>query len=101
MSLTFKVATLSDIPLGTSKKIEVEGKEIAFFNVDGSFFAIDNICPHRGGPLSEGHVENGVVTCPWHGWQFQLDSGECMTAPGVCQNKYPVQIKGDDIFICL
>jgi len=67
--------------------------------VDGNFQALDDTCPHRGGPLSEGFVEEGVVTCPWHGWQFQLASGECLTDPNTCQTKYEVKVEGDDIFI--
>ena len=96
-----KVATKSEIAPGTSKRIEASGKEIALFNVDGNFFAIDETCPHRGGPLSEGFVEEGVLTCPWHGWQFQLASGECLTDPGTCQTKYEVKVEGDDIFISI
>lgn len=99
MSNFVKVATKSELALGTAKKIEIEGKEIALFNVDGNFLAIDDTCPHRGGPLSEGFVETGVLTCPWHGWQFQLETGECITNPSVCQTKYPVKVEGEDILI--
>ena len=99
MSNFIKVATKSELASGTSKKIEIEDKEIALFNVDGNFLAIDDTCPHRGGPLSEGFVETGVLTCPWHGWQFQLETGECITNPSVCQTKYPVKVEGEDILI--
>ncbi len=94
-----KVATKSEIAPGTSKCVEANGKGIALFNVDGNFQALDDTCPHRGGPLSEGFVEEGVVTCPWHGWQFQLANGECLTDPNTCQTKYEVKVEGDDIFI--
>ncbi len=96
-----KVATKSEIAPGTSKRIEVNDKEIALFNLDGNFYAINEICPHRGGPLSEGFVEEGVLTCPWHGWQFQLASGECLTDPSTCQTKYEVKVEGDDVLISL
>jgi len=94
-----KVASASELAPGSSKKIEINGKEIALFNLDGNFHAMNDTCPHRGGPLSEGFVENGVLTCPWHGWQFQLASGECLTNPSVCQTKYAVKVAGDDILI--
>ena len=96
-----KVAKKSELAPGTSKRIEINNKEIALFHIDGNFFAIDDMCPHRGGSLSEGFVESGVVSCPWHGWQFQLESGECLTDPGVCQTKYAVKVEGDDIFVSL
>ena len=94
-----KVATKSELASAASKRIEIGGKEIALFHVEGNFFAIDDTCPHRGGPLSEGFVEMGVVTCPWHGWQFQLETGECITNLSACQTKYEVKIEGDDILI--
>ncbi len=99
MSNFVKVASASELAPGSSKKIEISGKEIALFNADGTLYAMDDTCPHRGGPLSEGFVESGVITCPWHGWQFQLASGECLTNPSVCQTKYAVKVAGDDILI--
>ena len=99
MSQFVKVAKKTELAPGTSKKVEVQGKEIAIFNVDGTLYAIDDMCPHRGGSLSEGFLESGVVACPWHGWQFQLTSGECLTDPGICQTKYEVKIEGDDVLI--
>lgn len=94
-----KVATQSEIAPGTSKCVEANGKAIALFNVNGNFYALDDTCPHRGGPLSEGFVEDGVVTCPWHGWQFQLATGDCLTDPSTAQNKYEVKIEGNDVLI--
>ena len=52
--------------------------EVAIFDVDGELFALENACPHQGGPLAEGSVERGVVTCPWHAWRFNVQTG-CMT----------------------
>jgi len=59
----------------------VEGREIAIFEADGKYFALDNSCPHEGGALAEGDIEDGEVLCPWHGWRYQLTTGECMTVP--------------------
>ena len=73
MSEFIKVAKISDIPVGRSAVIEMGGRTIALFNVNGEFFALDNTCMHRGGPLGEGFVDqnNLTVQCPWHGWVLQ------------------------------
>ena len=55
--------------------MEVNGIWIALFNVDGTFYAMDNSCPHAGGPLGEGKVNGGIVECPWHGWRFDIRTG--------------------------
>ena len=94
-----KVANKSELASGSSKQVEVNGNDIALFNVNGNFYALDDTCPHRGGSLSEGFVETGVLSCPWHGWQFQLETGECLTDSRVCQTKYTVKIEGDNILI--
>ena len=99
MSPCTKVASKSEIAPGTGKKVEVDGKEIAVFNIDGNFFAIDEMCPHRGGPLSEGSVEDGVVTCPWHGWEFNVKDGTTPVNPSAKLNCYQVKIEGDDILV--
>jgi len=67
-----KVAQVSDLQPGAGKVVMVKDRAIALFNVDGTFYAIDNICLHRGGPLGEGELEGCVVTCPWHGWQYDV-----------------------------
>ena len=61
-----KVATLRELPPGSAKAVEIGGKAVALYNVDGTVFATANTCAHRGGPLGEGELEGGVITCPWH-----------------------------------
>ncbi|MBI2461390.1 MAG: Rieske 2Fe-2S domain-containing protein, partial [Candidatus Rokubacteria bacterium] len=70
-----KVAEIADLAPGQGRVVEVEGKAIALFNVDGAFYAIDNTCLHRGGPLGEGELDGAVVTCPWHGWCYDVTTG--------------------------
>ena len=94
-----KVASVTDIPVGTSKQVDVDGKPIAIFNCDGTFYAVDNTCKHRGGPLSEGSVTANVVTCPWHGWEYDIRSGECKMDPSMTISTYEVKIDGDDILV--
>ena len=93
-----KVANSDDIPAGTARMVEANGKEIALFNVGGSFHAIDNTCTHVGGPLSEGEIEGCQVTCPWHGGVFDVTTGEVLgPPPGRAVNRYNVRVEGSDI----
>lgn len=93
-----KIATQREVPEGTGLTIEVEGQGIALFNVEGVFYAIDNRCKHRGGPLGEGSLEGKEVICPWHGWQYDVTTGQCTTDPAVLQTRYNLKVEGDDIF---
>jgi nitrite reductase/ring-hydroxylating ferredoxin subunit len=99
MSQLVKAASKNEIAPGCAKKIEVDGGEAALFNCGGTFYAIEETCPHRGGPLSEGSLEGTVVACPWHGWQYDVTSGACLTNPSVNQKKYAVKVEGNDIFV--
>ena len=94
------VAKTSEIQAGSSKLIEISGKRIALFNVDGKFYAIDDTCTHRGGPLSEGELNGDQVTCPWHHATFDVKTGQATGPPaqkGV--QAYKVQVEGADIKI--
>lgn len=97
MAQFHKVAMLFELAAGSAKAVEVAGKAIALFNVDGKIFALDNTCLHRGGPLGEGFVEGDVVTCPWHGWQYKIPSGEVLGNRATKVACYPVQVEGDEI----
>ena len=89
-----------DLPEGKAMALDVEGKMIALFNINGRIFAIDDTCTHAEGPLSEGDVAGTTVTCPWHGAQFNIATGEALSEPACAGVKaYKVQIDGDDIKI--
>ncbi len=94
-----KVATVSDVAPGTCKTVEVVGKKIVIYNVDGAFYATTNTCAHQGGPLGDGLFEASVVTCPWHAWQFDVCTGESVFDPGAKIDCYPVHVDGDDILV--
>ena len=94
-----KVATKADIPVGSGKVVEVGGKTIAVFNCEGTFYAIDNTCKHRGGPLGEGSLAGTTVTCPWHGWEYDVSTGECQMDSSIKVQKFDVKVDGDDIFV--
>jgi nitrite reductase (NADH) small subunit len=80
---------------------EAEGKAIAVANVGGQFHAIDNTCLHRGGPLGDGALEGNVVTCPWHGWQFDTSTGKMMQSPAMGVACYAVEVRGGEVFVDL
>ncbi len=92
-------AKLTDVPSGTIREVQVEGKAVALANVDGQFHAIDGVCIHRGGPLGDGVLEGAVVTCPWHGWQYDVRTGRVGQNPGAGVNCFPVEVRGEEIFV--
>jgi len=94
-----RAARKDDIPAGTIREFQVNGTTVAIANVDGKLFAINNTCLHRGGPLGEGELAGKVVTCPWHGWQYDVTTGKTLANPAVGVECYPLEIKGDDIFV--
>ncbi len=81
MAKTVKVAQTSDLSPGTGKVVQADGHGIALFNVEGTFFAIDNNCTHRGGPLGEGELSGDTVQCPWHGAHFNVRNGAVTSSP--------------------
>ncbi|MFN0167046.1 MAG: Rieske (2Fe-2S) protein [Bryobacteraceae bacterium] len=93
-----KIAKSDEIQPGHGKMVEVDGKKIALFNVNGAFYAIDDTCTHRGGPLSEGELDGKEVTCPWHHAVFDVTTGEVLGPPapqGI--SRYNVRVEGGDI----
>ena len=101
MSHFVKVATKSEIEAGSGRKVEVNGKEIALFNIGGSFCAIDDTCSHRGGPLSEGSMEDNVVTCPWHGSKWDVTNGSLTWFPAKLKpaDTFKVSVEGDTVYV--
>ncbi len=95
-----KVARTEEVPVGTARMVEVNGKEIALFNVGGSFHAIDNTCTHVGGSLSEGEIDGAEVTCPWHGAMFDVTTGQVLGPPAASNvTRYNVRVEDSDIEI--
>jgi nitrite reductase (NADH) small subunit len=94
-----RAARTEDVPVGTIREFQVNGATVAIANVDGKLYAINNTCLHRGGPLGEGELKGAVVTCPWHGWQYDVTSGKTTMNPAVGVQTYPIEIKGDDIYV--
>jgi nitrite reductase/ring-hydroxylating ferredoxin subunit len=98
-----KVAEKADFASGEGRVVDANGRPIALFNCNGEFYALDNVCVHRGGPLGEGIVDcnNRTVQCPWHGWTYDLTSGVSPINPLARVEKFDVTVEGEDIKVLL
>jgi nitrite reductase (NADH) small subunit len=94
-----RVAKAAELPAGTIREFQVEGKAIALANVAGKYYAINNTCLHRGGPLGQGVLEGNEVTCPWHGWQYDVTTGKLTQNAAVGVDCYRLEVHGEDIFV--
>jgi len=93
------VAKLGDIGPGSATTVTVAGREIALFNVGGTYYALDNTCPHQGGPLAEGWIEGATVTCPWHSWCFGLADGKMTLGDFASVDAFDVRVEGETLSI--
>lgn len=89
----------AEVPPGTIRELQIDGKTVALANVEGKFYAIENTCLHRGGPLGQGVLEGKTVTCPWHGWDYDVISGKTVANPAVGVSCYKIEVRGEDIFV--
>ncbi len=95
-----RVAKVSDIPPGTTRRVVVDGLEILLCNVDGKIYGIEDVCTHDGGPLDQGELEGDRVVCPRHGATFDVRTGDALTLPAVLPvMTYEVSVEGDEIFV--
>ncbi len=101
MSNLIKIAELAELKPGECKTVSANGCELALCNVDGKFFALDNTCPHHGGPLGEGFLNGNTVTCPWHGWSFNVTTGESPVMSGLKQKTHECVVEGNDVKVKL
>jgi len=91
-----RVAAVADVPPGEGRVVEAGGRVLALFNVEGRFYAVDNACLHRGGPLGEGELDGPVVTCPWHGWRWDVRTGVSVDDPALRLACFPVvEVQGE------
>lgn len=97
MSDFVAVGDIKDILPGEGRVVEVHGNEVALFNLNGTFYAIDNMCVHQGGPLGEGMLEGENVICPWHSWRYNVKTGVCSTNPSMKVHTYSVKIEDGQI----
>jgi len=95
-----RVAEAGAIAPGEGRVVEAGGRTLALFNVDGAYYAIDNTCSHRGGPLGDGDLEGTVVSCPWHAWRFCVRDGKWADNPRLAIDTFEVRVTNDEIQIC-
>lgn len=91
------VCQVGDLTQGEGRTFKVDGRLVAVFHTAAGFFAIDDMCPHMGASLADGHVENGIVTCPWHAWRFRLQDGAWADSPRIKIGCHAVQVVGDAV----
>jgi len=112
---TVLVAAVTDLPPGERKIVEVGGRSVGVFNVNGEFKAVLNLCPHELAPICKGRVdgttlpssvsefrwgrEGEILFCPWHGWEFDLISGPCLTDPRKRLHFFPVSVEDGQIYV--
>lgn len=101
MSEMVRVAGVDEIPAGTGKEFTVGERVIAVFNVEGNFHALDGICRHSGGPLGQGPLRGTVITCPWHGWQFDVCTGRHCLTERIQQEVFRVEVREGSVFVAV
>ncbi len=101
MSEFVSVADVSSLAPGEGRTVHVRGRELAVYNVDGRFYALDDQCPHKGGPLGAGLLDHGKVVCPLHGWAFDPASGVCDVRPDKTVKTYPTRVRDGQVEICV
>jgi nitrite reductase/ring-hydroxylating ferredoxin subunit len=94
-----RVAKATEIAPGQIREIQLQGTTIAVANVGGQFHVISNTCLHRGGPLGQGSLQGNMVTCPWHGWSFDVTSGKVVGNQSAAVACYPVELRGEDVYV--
>ena len=95
-----KLTTESELPsAGEAKEFDIAGKTICVANIDGTMCATDNVCLHEGGPLGQGYVDGNKLVCPWHGWEYDLRTGECLWNPRFRVRVYAVEVADDGTVI--
>jgi nitrite reductase/ring-hydroxylating ferredoxin subunit len=94
-----RVAATGELTPGEARVVDAGGRSVAVFNVDGRYYAIDNTCPHRGGPLGQGDLEGAVVACPWHAWRWDVRTGANTNNPALTLACFPVTEDAGHVYV--
>lgn len=101
MSEFVKAVAVADLPPGQCREALVAGKAVALFNVDGTVYALNNTCLHRGGPLGQGSLSGTSVMCPWHAWTYDVTTGENTVNPDLKVDRYEVRVADGQVLVKL
>jgi nitrite reductase (NADH) small subunit len=97
-----RLTSVSELPpVGEAREVLCQGRLLCIANSDGQLSAMNNVCPHRGGPLGQGIVEDGKIICPWHAWAFDAKTGVASHTSSVKIDVYEIKVEGDDVLIKL
>lgn len=99
MSTWHRAIAVNDCPPGSGVECVAGDRIVALFNVDGTFHALDGVCPHQGGPLGKGTLSGCIVTCPWHGWQFDVTSGQHQISAAIVHTRFATKVEGEDVYV--
>jgi len=99
MARWIPIAKVTDCPPGAGRELVAGDRIVALFNVDGAFYAMDGVCPHQGGPLGKGQLAGCILTCPWHGWQFDVRTGQHQLNPRLRQPAFAVRVEDDSVLV--
>jgi len=94
----YRLCATAECPPGASRELVAGDRIVALFNVDGQFHALDGICPHQGGPLGKGKLQGCIVTCPWHGFQFDVTTGQHQASASLRQPQFAAKVVGDEVW---
>ena len=95
----FEIGGESDFPADSATELVVSDRIVAVCNTEGELHALDGVCPHQGGPLGKGDVEGCILTCPWHGWQFDVRDGQSLLSPHVKHPTLPIKIEAGRVWV--
>ena len=101
MALRVNMGTLADVPPGKILEKKIMARRVAVVNENGNLFGIESDCKHMRASLAKGKITDGIVTCPWHGWKYDLKTGNCLTVDKFQLKKYEIEIEDDQIFLLL
>ncbi|MCA8987378.1 MAG: Rieske 2Fe-2S domain-containing protein [Planctomycetaceae bacterium] len=99
MSNFVRVCSVDELTDGAGREYAVEGQMLALFRIGDEVFAMDGLCPHAGGPIGTGTLRKDVVTCPWHGWQLNVRTGQHCLSANIKANTFPVEIRDGEVFV--
>ena len=94
-----RICTLAELPEGQGKEFLIDGRVIAVFRTGEELYAVDGMCAHQGGPIAQGKLDAKCVTCPWHGWQYNIATGENLLTGKKMLDCFPIELRGEEVWV--